>query len=161
MKVNFVFLLLGLFIAFFLEHIPVPDLLYWFRPQWIALFVIILVLLKPFTYTYWLVLPVGLLADVEHGSVLGLHCFMLTLYILIIHVIYRRFMLLQLLQQTLVIFVIVIVVQSVSYAIVGLFTHTPDVIAWIPALSSAFVWPWLSVMSFWLFRQQSIKAASS
>lgn len=161
MKPSVVFALVGLFIAFFLEHLPLPELLYWFKPEWVVLFVIMLIVLEPFKYAYGLVLPIGLLLDVEHSSVFGLHCFMLTLYVLLVQLMYRRFVVLHVIQQTVVIFFMVFIVQYVSYTLVDVFAPTPDISAWIPALSSAIVWPWLSVTSFWLFRQQSIKASST
>lgn len=162
MKSSYALFVISLFIAFFLEHLPMPEMLYWFKPEWVILMVTLFVLFAPTLFSYWLVFPVGLLLDVENSSILGLHCFMLALHVLMVHLIYRRFMLFNVPQQTLVVFVLIFIGQHLSYAVVGLVNaeHTPEISAWIPALSSIIIWPWLSVFVSRLFRNVQLHRSS-
>lgn len=153
--------IVALLVGFFLEHLPLPELLYWFKPEWVILIVTLFILFDPNFFGYWLVIPVGILLDVEHASPLGLHCFILALHVLMLHLIYRRFMLFNIIQKSFIICLLIFVGQHISYAAVGLVFKTPEISAWMPAISSIIVWPWLYVVAFSLFRHIPTRRSNS
>lgn len=159
MQYKYLVFIIALLIGLFLEHLPLPEILYWFRPEWVILIVTLFILFEPHSFGYWLVLPVGILLDIEHASTFGLYSFMLALHMLMLHLIYRRLMLFNIVQQSLIICLLIFIGQHVSYAVVGLLIDTPKISAWMPAVSSVMVWPWLYVAAFKLFR--NIKTSHS
>ncbi|MAD45651.1 MAG: rod shape-determining protein MreD [Oceanospirillaceae bacterium] len=136
--------LVTLFIAFVLEHMPMPEILLWLQPSWVLLVATLLVLNAPSTFGLWLALPLGLMLDVEHHTLLGTHILSMSLHIFILQILYRRMMMFNFLQQTGVIFLLVGVQQLLVYWSVALVSEqvTP-VSLWTPALTSALVWPWV------------------
>lgn len=161
MQYKYLVFILALLVGFFLEHLPLPEILYWFKPEWVILIVTLFILFDPSSFGYWLVIPVGILLDVEHASPIGLHCFMLAVHMLMLHLIYRRLMLFNIVQQSLIICLLVFVSQHASYAVVGLVLTTPEISAWMPAVSSIMVWPWLYVAAFSLFRHMPTRRSNS
>ncbi|MDK2778551.1 MAG: rod shape-determining protein MreD [Pseudomonadota bacterium] len=133
----------GLFLAFVLEHLPMPDILLWLQPSWVLLAVTLMVLSAPATFGLWLALPLGLLLDVEHHSLLGTHILTLVVHIGLLQLLYRRMVMFNFLQQTGVVFVLVMVQQLLIYWGVALVSeNVAPVTLWGPALTSALVWPW-------------------
>ena len=130
--------LVTLFIAFVLEHMPMPEILLWLQPSWVLLVATLLVLNAPSTFGLWLALPLGLMLDVEHHTLLGTHILSMSLHIFILQILYRRMMMFNFLQQTGVIFLLVGVQQLLVYWSVALVSEqvTP-VSLWTPALTSA------------------------
>ena len=59
-----VYVFIMLFVAFVLEHLPLPEVLYLFQPAWVMLVVTAMVLFAPNIFGLLLALPVGLMLDV-------------------------------------------------------------------------------------------------
>lgn len=138
----------GLFLAFMLEHLPMPDILSWLQPSWVLLMLTLMVLRSPVTFGLWMAVPFGLMLDVEHHSLLGTHVVTLAVHIFLLQVLYRRMMMFHFIQQTGVVFVLVVIQQLLMYWSVALVSEnmTP-VMIWSPALTSALVWPWVYAIS--------------
>ena len=49
-----VYILMMLFLAFMLEHLPMPELISWFQPAWVMLIVTVMVLFAPSAFGLWL-----------------------------------------------------------------------------------------------------------
>ena len=79
-----VYILIMLFLAFVLEHIPVPDMLSWFTPSWVMLVITAMVMFAPAAFGLWIAVPLGLMLDVEHGSLLGLHVLLVGLHVFLL-----------------------------------------------------------------------------
>jgi len=136
--------LVAIFVAFVLEHLPMPEILIWLQPSWVLLVVTLLMLNAPGTVGLWLALPVGLMLDVEHNTLMGTHILTLVVHIFILQLLYRRLVMFNFLQQTGVIFLLVGVQQLLIYWSTALVSdQVHPVSLWAPTLTSALLWPWV------------------
>lgn len=134
----------GLFLAFMLEHLPMPDLLLWLQPAWVLMVVTLLVMSAPQSAGLWIALPLGLMLDAEQNTLLGTHVLTLTIHIYLLQLLYRRMVLFNFVQQTGVVFLLVVVQQLLVYWAGALVSETMGPVPlWGPALTSALVWPWM------------------
>ena len=141
--------LLLIFMAFTLEHLPLPAVVEWFQPAWVMLAVITLVFFAPHIFGYWLSIPVGLLLDVEHGTLLGLHTILVAVLIFMVQLFYRRMYMFNVVQQALVLFLLIVVTEILSYWSMSIISSdVRPVMIWTPALTSAFMWPWVYVVGY-------------
>lgn len=148
---------IALFCGFTLEHLPMPEILGWFQPMWVLLMVTLMVLQSPGFYGLWLALPVGLLADTEMGALLGTHVLTLTVHILLLQKLFKRFESFNLFQQMALIMVLGVGHQLVRYwsdRVMLDYSHAIDL--WGPPLVSALVWPWLATLAHLLARRLSL-----
>jgi rod shape-determining protein MreD len=138
-----------IFMGFTLEHLPLPSFLDWFQPAWVMLTVITLVFFAPHVFGFWLAIPVGLLLDVEHGTLLGLHIILVAVLILLVQLFYRRMYMFNVLQQALVLFLLIVVTEILSYWSMTIISNdVRPVMIWTPALTSAVMWPWVYVVGY-------------
>lgn len=138
----------ALFMAFVLEHLPMPDVLLWLQPSWVLLAVTLMVLSAPQTFGLWLALPLGLMLDVEHHSLLGTHILTLAVHIGLLQLLYRRMVMFNFLQQTGVVFLLAAAQQLLIYWGVALVSENMSPVSlWGPALTTALVWPWMYALT--------------
>ncbi len=137
-------LLFGL--GYFLEHLPMPDILSWFQPPWILLIVTLLVLQAPHNVGVWLALPVGLLLDVEHHQLLGFHVLTLTVHITLLQAFSQRLQHFNNLLLSLVIVALVAVHQLVGNMALWALSSNSYVPIWQPVLCTALIWIWLRAL---------------
>lgn len=138
-----------IFIAFVLEHLPLPVVVDWFQPAWVMLCITALVLFAPNVFGLWLAIPLGLMMDVEQGTLFGLHVVMVTVHILMLQILYRRMFLFNVLQQAIVIMLLIAMQQLIHYW--GLLIINGDsrpVLLWMPAFMSAILWPWVYTVGY-------------
>lgn len=139
----------ALFIAFVLEHLPLPDLLSWLQPPWLLLVLTVLVMHAPHVFGLWLAIPLGLMLDVEQHQLLGLHVLTLGIHIVVLQFLYRRLLNFHFLQLTVVVTSLVALQQILTYWAIALVAdNVTPVQVWQPALVSALVWPWLYALMF-------------
>lgn len=144
-----VYILIMLFLAFVLEHIPVPDMLSWFTPSWVMLVITAMVMFAPAAFGLWIAVPLGLMLDVEHGSLLGLHVLLVGLHVFLLQLLYRRMYLFNVLQQAAVLFLMIMAEQILHYWAVAVMQEgAPPVSLLAPALTTAFLWPWIYVIGY-------------
>lgn len=137
------------FMGFTLEHLPLPAVMDWFQPAWVMLVVVTLVFFAPHIFGFWLALPLGLLMDVEHGSVLGQHIILIAVLVLLVQLLYRRMYMFNVVQQALVLFLLIVVTEILSYWSLSLISHdVRPVEIWMPAILSAVMWPWIYVVGY-------------
>ncbi|MDF1763740.1 MAG: rod shape-determining protein MreD [Oleibacter sp.] len=141
--------LLYLFGAFALEHAPMPEMISWLQPAWVMLVVTIMVLLAPQVFGLWLAFPIGLLMDVEQGTLIGVHVLLVAIHIVILQLLYRRIYLFNVLQQSLVIFLMIMAERIVQYWTTAMVDSQamPVPMLW-PALISAVIWPWIYALLY-------------
>lgn len=146
---TFFYVMAMIFIVFVLEHLPVPEIISWFRPAWVTLIVTVFVLRFPQIFGLWLAIPLGLMLDVEKGSLLGLNVVLLVLHIAFLQFLYKRIYLFNILQQCAVIFLLCLGQQAVHFwAVSSIDDDAYPVTLLLPALSTAFMWPWMYVIFY-------------
>ncbi|HBS42613.1 MAG TPA: rod shape-determining protein MreD [Oceanospirillales bacterium] len=150
MSMTRLFYALGmLFLAFVLEHLPLPPIIDWFQPGWILLVVTVLVLVTPEVAGMWLCIPLGLLLDIEYSAPLGLNVMLMAVYIGMLQLLYRRLYLFNILQQAATIFMLVLGVQVLRYwAMVVLIGDPRPVMLLTPAALTALMWPWVYAVGY-------------
>ncbi len=131
-------------VAFALAALPLPEVVRPFRPEWVAL-----------TLAYWCIaLPsrvnvgvgwlAGLGVDILEGSLLGQHALAYAVFAYACIRVHRQLRVYPLWQQSLSLFVLVILEQMLVFWINGVAGRTPPTLLyWAPSLTSAIVWPWL------------------
>jgi len=143
-------------LGFFLQAIPMPDLLVEYSIAWVILACIIWQLISPQSVPFIAVAIIGLLLDVQKGTLLGSHVAALSLVMMIAESMQRRFQIFNLIQQTAFIFMMIMAAQLTIYLLTLVITERQfDVVVWQPALVSALLWPWVS--SLVLARFQKIR----
>ena len=143
-----------LFVAFMLEHIPLPPIIDWFQPGWVLLVITVLVLVTPEVAGMWLCVPLGLLLDVEYASPLGLNVMLLAVYIGLLQLLYRRLYLFNILQQAATIFMLVLAVRILRYwAMVALIGDPRPVLLLTPAATTALMWPWVYAVGYMVLQR--------
>ena len=144
-----VYMLIMLFLAFVLEHLPLPEVISWFQPSWVILVITAVVLYAPTAFGLWISIPVGLMLDVEHGSLLGLHVLLIALHVYLLQLLYRRMYLFNVLQQAGVIFLMVMAEQILHYwAVAVLREDATPVLLFEVAITTAVLWPWMYAIGY-------------
>lgn len=133
---------LALLFAITLSIFPLPEIIAPIRPQLVLLVFLYLQLFANAYFYVSVLLFIGLLLDVLHANVLGQHALSMLLTCLVMVKRSRRFQFFPEPQQILIIFLLVILNNTV-FALTGLLFS--NVISWVPlflgAVSSAACWP--------------------
>lgn len=133
-------------LGFVLEHLPMPEMLSWFQPPWMLLFITLLVLHSPHWFGVWVALPIGLLLDVEHHQLLGYHVLTLTIYIALLQALWRKLKRFNDLLLSLVVIALVVVNQLVGNLALWAVSSDSFVPIWQPVVSTALIWIWLRAL---------------
>lgn len=140
-------IILSFVVAFILTAMPLPDWAQAWRPIWPAL-----------VLTYWcMALPgrisigaawcIGLLLDVQQGTLLGQNALCLTLVAVITLTQYRRLRACSLAKQALFVASVLL-----FYLLISLLVRTmagypsPQWTYWMPMITSMLLWPWLFII---------------
>jgi rod shape-determining protein MreD len=147
MDSNARFGLLTIIVAFMLAMMPLPDWAQAFRPDWVTLVLIYWTMAMPAKIGVTVAWLAGLMLDVSHGALLGQHALGLVLVIYVIHAQHQRLRVASLLQQSLVIFFLLLMKQALVLWVSGIMGHAPDTwLYFMPSLSSALFWPWVYII---------------
>lgn len=144
-------------IAYIFTVMVLPSSLENVRPEWIALIVIYWVIAIPHRVGVIIAWIVGILQDVLVGAVLGQHALALSAVAYIAYVLHMRIRVFPVWQQSLSVLLLVGV-----YLMIVLMVQRTVAIShwtlwyWLPALSSAIVWPWMVLPLRWLRKQYAI-----
>ena len=129
-------------IALFLTVVPLPDWAAAWRPEWV-----------PLVLTFWCInLPqrvgigtawvVGIFLDVLRGALLGQHAIALTIVAFLSLKLHQRLRVYPVWQQSLSIFVLVMLYQLLLLWISGIAgVSTGNWLYWLPSLTSMLLWP--------------------
>lgn len=141
-------IIIGTFIiGFMLSQIPLPPYFEWWRPEWVALFVIYWVMALPQKFGVGSAWIVGLLLDVLKGSTLGINAISLTLIAYITLVLHKRLRMYPPVQQAFVVFGLISINQLIFYWFQALTGTVAENFHFMqPAIPSAVLWPWVFVL---------------
>jgi rod shape-determining protein MreD len=129
--------------AFMLAIMPLPEWAVELRPDWVTLVIIYWVLAAPSHIGVTIAWFAGLLLDVSYGTLMGQHAVGMVLVIYVIYLQHQRLRVASLLQQAIVIFVLLLLKQLITLWVDGMLGRAPH--SWLyfmPAVSSAILWPW-------------------
>lgn len=130
-----------------LSQMPLPDMLVWARPEWVALILIYWVMALPHRVGMGGAFMLGVLMDVVRGSVLGLSALSLTLIAFLVLMLYKRLRMFPLWQQSLMVLVLVGINQLLFHWMQSVTGTTGNSLMFLlPSLVSALVWPWLFLL---------------
>lgn len=128
--------------AGWLALVPLHQGLVWWRPEWIVVVLVYWVIALPQRVGLVTALVLGLLLDVVEGAVLGQNMLALAVVAYIAGLLYQRLRLFNLLQQSLIVFVLVGINQLLCQWIQNLSgTGAPSAAFLLPAVTSALLWP--------------------
>jgi rod shape-determining protein MreD len=141
-------IILGTFIvALALSQMPLPTFLEWWRPEFVALFVIYWVMALPQRFGVGSAWVMGFMLDVLKGSVLGINALALTLIAFSTLLLHKRLRMYPVWQQGFVVFFLIVINQLIFYWFQALAGTTAGNFQFlIPAAVSALLWPWVFVL---------------
>jgi rod shape-determining protein MreD len=135
-------------IALMLTALPLPAWAVAWRPAWVAMVLIYWCLALPEAVGMLTAFAVGLLLDAMLSAPLGQHALALTAVAFVTTVSHQRLRLFPLGQQALFVGLLIVLYLAVVVVVrVTLSLQRPDLLRfWLPALTSAALWPWLFVL---------------
>lgn len=140
-------IVLSFIAALLLTIMPLPDWLQMYRPQWLPLVLIYWVIAIPqriALFTAWLL---GLVVDSLSGTLLGEHALALTVIAYLANHFHRQIRMFPLLQQSVVIFILIIIYQTLLLwiqGVIGQLDH--NYWFWVSAFVSVLFWPWIFML---------------
>jgi rod shape-determining protein MreD len=146
-------------LALMLTLLPLPDWLRYFRPEWVALICIYWALATPLHFGLVSAWIAGLALDVATGSLLGQHALGLTIVVYFILYQHQRLRLAPISQQGLIIFLLILVKQTITLSIGGIIDQKPEslLLFYYPALIGILLWPLLMIILRGLRRSANLK----
>lgn len=144
-------IIVSFFLAMILALVTVPNNLPWefgfLRPDWVLLVLIYWVIALPHrvgTFTAWVL---GLVMDVLLGSLFGQHALVYLIVAYMAANLYQRLRMFAVWQQSLVVFALIGLAHLMMYWTERLIGEREW--SWwllLPAVMSAFVWPWMFLL---------------
>lgn len=128
-------------LALILMIIPLPEWARLLRPEWVSLVLIYWLLALPHRIGLGIAWSMGLLMDVMRDTLLGQHALALVIIAFIVIHVHQRLRLFPLWQQSMVIFLLLLIQTVIIFWIKGVIGEAPDF--WyilLPALMSAVFW---------------------
>ncbi|MFP8967072.1 rod shape-determining protein MreD [Pokkaliibacter sp. CJK22405] len=139
--------LLSLLLAFMLSAIPLPEILQWGRPEWVAMALIYWVMAWPERVGVKTAWVCGLLLDLLQSSPLGANALALTLVSYLSTLLHQRIRNFPLIQQAFVVLMLIGVLQMVRHWLQQWQGGAAEsFIFLLPSLISALIWPWWFVL---------------
>jgi len=131
-------------VAFVLTLLPMPGWAIWCRPAWLLMVLIYWVMMTPYRINLGAAWLIGIMLDVLNGTLLGEHALAMTVVAYLVAKMDSRFRMSSLVQQSLSVFVLVLIYQFILFCIQGFLGELPaHWLYWSPALSSMILWPWI------------------
>ena len=141
---NSLSVLFSFLVALMLSSLPLPDMAIIFRPEWLMLVLIYWCMAIPDRvgiFTGWLL---GLILDVMYGSLLGQNAMALAIIAYLVNIFHLRVRVFPIWQQSFMVFMMAIIYLALTAWVRGIAGEFPITWAyWMPALTSAFVWPFI------------------
>lgn len=134
-------------IAIMLTALPLPDWAVNWRPNWVALVLVYWCMAVPDRVGISVAWCMGLILDVQQGTILGQNALGLTLIAYITINSYQRMRVYPLAQQAVLICFYLLFYELIMLMIMGyLGTGSRDWTYWMPAITSMLIWPWLFII---------------
>ncbi len=140
-------IVLSFIIAMMLMAVPLPDWAINWRPAWVAMALIYWCMAMPDRIGIGIGWFMGLLLDVQQGTLLGHNAmgFAILAYITLKY--YQRMRVASLMQQAALICFYLLIYELISLWIRGIMGVPPKSWTyWMPALTSMLIWPWLFII---------------
>lgn len=138
---------LSFVVALFLTLLPLPT---WFenaRPEWIMLVLLFWVIKNPYNINMGVAWAFGLILDALNDTLLGEHALAMVVVVFIATKLYRRVRLYSVWRQTISIFFLLLLYHVILFWIQGMIGRpVAQSWFWMSALSSAILWPWVSML---------------
>jgi rod shape-determining protein MreD len=140
-------IILSFVVAMVLTILPLPSLANWLRPDWVLLVLIFWLIVTPNIVGFIVAWIAGIFLDILLGSILGVHAFAIVVIAYIVMRVRAKLYLLDLARLTVVVFLLLLLYQSINYIILG-FLGVPPTNWWfyLSCLSGAVFWPWLYLL---------------
>lgn len=134
-------------LAMMLTILPLPNWSIWLRPQWVLLVVIYWCLAVPERISVGVAWCIGLLLDVLQGTLLGQHALALAVVAYFTVKFHPRIRLFPIWQKTVIVFFLSLIYMGLLYWVQGVMGVLPSAWEfWIPAVTSAILWPWVFII---------------
>lgn len=131
-------------IALLLEILPFSGWVVWIKPCWTALVLIFWVLVLPYHVGMGIAFLIGLCMDLLIGTLLGEHAAAFVAMAYFILRFHMRIRLQPLWRQSCIVFILLLLSQFFFSWVSGLLGgFRADGRFWLPALTSALIWPWV------------------
>jgi rod shape-determining protein MreD len=141
------FIALTLLIALMLEVVPLPGWIIWLRPQWTLLVMIYWMMAFPSVVGFIYAFGIGILLDLLNGTLLGEHAFAMVAIAYLILKLYQLIRVYPMAQQTLMIFVLVLLYRAIIFIIQGVIGELPHyMMYWLTVIISTILWPWIFIL---------------
>ena len=140
-------IILSFVVAFMLTAMPVPEWAANWRPDWVAMVLIYWCMALPDRVGIGIAWVLGLLLDVQQGTILGQHALGLSLIAYLTLISHQRLRVFPLMQQAMIVCVYLLLFQLLILWIRGLIGVPPEHWTfWMPAFTSMLLWPWLFIV---------------
>lgn len=140
-------ILASFLVGFMLSQMPLPQMVEWFRPEWVVMILIYWTMALPERVGLGTAAVVGLGLDLIKGSPLGLNVLSLLIISYLTLLLYKRLRMFPLVQQAIMVMVLVGINQLLfNWFHSWLGTRSDSLIFLLPALMSALLWPWIFVI---------------
>lgn len=137
---------LSFLVAFVLAVLPLPQALSYWRPDFVTMVLIFWILNAPNLVGVWIGFFLGILVDALLGTVFGVHPLMLAVVAYLTRLSWRRVAVFSIWQTSGLVLVLVLVGLVVKRILLGIVAVPPaSVLYWLPALTSALLWPTVMV----------------
>lgn len=147
----------SLLLALCLQVMPLADVWLMWRPDWLGLMLIYWCVVAPQRVGVLHGFVLGLLLDLIEGTPLGQNALILSLLAFLCALVYQRLRAYSLVQQALLIFIMLGIVQLVEQWLRTIFGPFSIHLAFLlPSLIGALLWPWLFTMLQALRRRLAI-----
>ena len=146
-QLKYLVIYLSLLAALVLMILPLPDWVQIYRPNWIALTLIYWSMALPKRVGLWFAFFTGIILDTSLGTLLGQHTLPLLVIIYINLSFYQRIRVLALAQQTIYIFVLLLIYQVIVAWVEGILGRPTPLLTFFGApFIGMLIWPWVFVM---------------
>ena len=133
---------LSFFLAFVLAVLPLPQGLSYWRPEFVTMVLLFWLLNTPNLVGVWFAFFIGLLLDVLFATPFGVNAMVLALVAWLSRLSWRWVAVFSVWQTSGLVLALVFVGLLVKRVLLGIVAVSPDsLLYWLPALSSALVWP--------------------
>ena len=140
-------IILSFVVAFMLTAMPVPEWAANWRPDWVAMVLIYWCMALPDRVGIGIAWALGLLLDVQQGTILGQNALGLSLIAYITLIFHQRLRVFPLMQQAMVVCIYLLLFQLLILWIRGMIGVPPEHWTfWMPAFTSMLLWPWLFII---------------
>jgi rod shape-determining protein MreD len=140
-------IIMSFVIAYMLTAMPLPDFALNWRPAWVVIVLIYWCLAIPDRVSVGIAWLLGLLLDVQQGTLFGQNAIELTLIAYVIVRMHQRVRVFPLVQQAMLVCLLLLASQLFTLCVRAMLGFPPqDWTYWAPAFTSMLIWPWLFII---------------